>query len=70
MSFKVKFFQPIIFVHGLGGSAAYFDSHRNYFTDRNYKSSELYATTYSDAGRTPIIDKTMDCVDVKLVGMV
>lgn len=44
--------------------------HKLYFVTHNYKNSELFATTYSDVGLTPIISKTMDCADVKLVGTI
>lgn len=66
-NFYYNFFKPIVFVHGTTGSASYFNLHREYFEKRDYKKTELFATTYSDAGQTSVISKTMDCVDVKLV---
>ena len=59
--------RPLILVHGAMLRAGTFLEHRRFFLERGYSSGELYATTYSDGGLTPLMNKKLDCKDVKLV---
>uniref|UniRef100_A0A0M3KAQ9 DUF676 domain-containing protein n=1 Tax=Anisakis simplex TaxID=6269 RepID=A0A0M3KAQ9_ANISI len=54
-------FQPVVFVHGLGGKAADYASHRKYFIDHGYSSNELYATTYGDPSVDDIWNINISC---------
>ncbi|CAG9534040.1 unnamed protein product [Cercopithifilaria johnstoni] len=48
--------KPVLFVHGAFSRAAIFLKHREYFIDKGYSSSELYATSYGNGINSAIFD--------------
>ncbi|KAI1707934.1 lipase (class 2) domain-containing protein [Ditylenchus destructor] len=59
--------RPIIFVHGVTLSAAFFHGHRKYLMEKGYSNSELYATTYGKGLLTPLYVDTFKCSYVKMI---
>jgi hypothetical protein len=49
--------------------AGTFLEHQKFFMANGYGFGELYATTYSDGGLSTLVNKKMECDDVKQVGV-
>ncbi|KAI6181765.1 hypothetical protein M3Y98_00864300 [Aphelenchoides besseyi] len=59
--------RPVVMIHGTTLRAGVFLEHRRFFINNGYNPGELYATTYSDGGLSPLFSKKMECADVKQV---
>uniref|UniRef100_A0A7E4VRE4 Lipase domain-containing protein n=1 Tax=Panagrellus redivivus TaxID=6233 RepID=A0A7E4VRE4_PANRE len=59
--------RPIVFIHGVTSRASFFLPHIEFFRKHNYSLANLYATTYADGGRTPMVLMDMRCEDVILI---
>ncbi|CAB3411057.1 unnamed protein product [Caenorhabditis bovis] len=57
--------QAVILVHGITNKITRFAGTMNYLKSKGYKNSEIYGTTWGDAGRTPVGLVDMKCSYVK-----
>ncbi|KAI6243142.1 Lipase EstA/Esterase EstB family-containing protein [Aphelenchoides fujianensis] len=59
--------RPVVMIHGTTLRAGIFNQHRDFFMQNGYQPGELFATTYSDGGLSPLFAKKMECRDVQQV---
>ncbi|KAI6233490.1 hypothetical protein M3Y99_00906000 [Aphelenchoides fujianensis] len=56
--------RPVVMIHGTTLRAGIFNQHRDFFMQNGYQPGELFATTYSDGGLSPLFAKKMECRDL------
>ncbi|CAI4231773.1 unnamed protein product [Auanema sp. JU1783] len=56
---------PVIIVHGITNKITRFEGMRQFLISKGYKSSEVYGTTWGDAGATPVGLVDLKCSYVK-----
>ncbi|CAJ0932209.1 unnamed protein product, partial [Mesorhabditis belari] len=59
--------QAVIIIHGITNTASRFHRTVEYLRSAGYKSSEIYGTTWGDAGATPVGLVDMKCSFVKQI---
>uniref|UniRef100_A0A0N5AVF6 Lipase n=1 Tax=Syphacia muris TaxID=451379 RepID=A0A0N5AVF6_9BILA len=58
---------PVIFVHGVSSTAAFFKGSRDFLMLKGYKASELYATTYGEGIYTKTFEEEIHCSYIRQI---